>query len=224
MAALSSLLVAGLAASAVGAGVSAYGQYQAGKSQQALNNYNASLTEQTAGFNADRILENAELNSALALKVGEANAAIAENNAKTAIADSIAAAHGMRYTNKAMLGANRARVGASGVVVGTGSPLLAEVANAGRLEMRALEAERLGAIRAANLNHAAALERWESGESSKEELRRGKIEADMTRYGARQQATLDRMAGKSAARAGRFGAASTILQGAGNAAMGYYGA
>ena len=42
------LLVASAAVSAVGAGVSAYGQYQAGQSQKAMANYNAKLAENEA--------------------------------------------------------------------------------------------------------------------------------------------------------------------------------
>lgn len=220
---LETLAIAAIGASVVGTGVQAYGQYQAGKAQKSLNDYNALVTEQTADYNANQILATAEHNAALTLKIGEANAAIAENNAKTAIADSIASAQGMRRNNRALLSSNRAKVAASGVVVGTGSPLIAEVQNAGALEMRALDAERIGAIRAANLNHSAALERWQAGESAKTERWQAESEANMTRWGARQQGTLDRMAGKSAKRAGTYGAASTILQGAGNAAMGYYG-
>lgn len=42
------LAVVAIGASLVGGGISAYSQYQAGKSQEALNNYNASLESQNA--------------------------------------------------------------------------------------------------------------------------------------------------------------------------------
>ena len=41
-------LVIALAATAIGTGVSAYSQYQAGKAQQALNNRNAEISDQAA--------------------------------------------------------------------------------------------------------------------------------------------------------------------------------
>ena len=45
---LETLLIAGIAATAVGTGVSAYSQYQAGKSQEALAKYNAAVSDQAA--------------------------------------------------------------------------------------------------------------------------------------------------------------------------------
>jgi hypothetical protein len=46
--ATSTLLIAGLAATAVGTGVAAYSARQAGKAQQSLNNYNAAVSDQAA--------------------------------------------------------------------------------------------------------------------------------------------------------------------------------
>jgi hypothetical protein len=217
------MAVIALTSSVVGSGVAAYGSYQQGKAAKSLNDYNADVTQQAANYNADQILATAEHNAALTLKIADANAAIAENNARTAISDSLAAASGIRYNNRRMLASNRAATAASGVVVGTGSPLIAEVHNVGMLEMRALEAQRIGQVRSAELLHSAALERWQAGESAKTERWQAESEANMTRWGGKQQANLDRMQGKSARRAGNIGAVSTILQGVGNAYAGYKG-
>jgi hypothetical protein len=60
--ATSTLLIASLAATAVGTGVSAYNQYQAGKAQQSLSNYNAAVSDQAAVDTArdGRIAANAQ--------------------------------------------------------------------------------------------------------------------------------------------------------------------
>lgn len=145
------LLVTALTATAVGTGVSAYNQYQAGKAQQALNNYNAQVNEQVAADTAR---------------------------------DARIKANAQRAENERLKARQRALYAKAGVVLGTGTPLLTQVAQAGELEMAALEVETAGNVEAARL---------------------------------RTQAVLDRMAGKSASRAGTLGAAGTILQGIGQA-------
>ena len=54
------LAFAAIAASLAGAGISAYGQYQQGKSQQAMGEYNAKVAEQQATGEADVAQENAK--------------------------------------------------------------------------------------------------------------------------------------------------------------------
>lgn len=122
----STLLVTALAATAVGTGVSAYSQYQAGKSQQALNNYNAKLNEQAA-LDASR--------------------------------DARIKANAQRAQAEAIKGRQRALYAKAGVVSATGTPLLVQVAQAGELEMAALEQEQAGNSEAARLRSQAVLDR-----------------------------------------------------------------
>lgn len=212
-----------IGASVVGTGVKAYGEYEAGKSQQSLSNYNASVTETTADYNASQTLAVAERNAQLITGTADVNAGVTAGNARSVVADSLAAAQGMRYNNRQALGANRARTAAGGVVVGTGSPLAVEVAQAGLLELRALETERQGRVRADQMLNQSAVDTWQAREQAKAEKWQAEGSANMTRWAGRQQGTLDRMSGASAARAGKLGAAATILQGAGNAYGTYKG-
>lgn len=146
------LLVAGLVASAVGTGVSAYSSYQQGKAQQRLNNYNAAVNDQAA---LDR----------------QRDARIAAN--------------AQRAQAQRLMARQRSLWAKAGVVGSTGTPLLVQAEQAGELELAALETERTGNVQAGQL---------------------------------RQQAVLDRMAGKAARTAGNLNAAATILQGAGSMA------
>lgn len=195
-----SAVITALAVSAVGTGVSAYSSYSAGKSAQSLNNYNATVTTNAANYNADLLQKNADY-----------NATIEEQNARTIAQEANASANAARFNNKRILASQRAGAAASGVVGGTGSPLIAEVQNTGLLEMRAIEIERQGNVQAGELTQSAAMERWQAGEQAK-----------MERYTGQSQATLDRMQGAAAARAGTLNSAATLLQGAGNT-YGQYG-
>lgn len=133
----------------VGGGVSAYSQYQQGKAQERLNQYNAGVEEQKARDRErdGRILANVQ-----------------------------------RVQNQRILGKMRAARAKQGVDGATGTPLLVEASQSAELELSALEVNRTASIEAAR---------------------------------SRQQAVMDRMAGKAARRAGTFGAAATILQSAG---------
>ena len=150
--ATSTLLIAALATTAVGTGISAYSSYQAGKANQALNNYNAAVNDQAA---AD------------------------------AVRDGKILANQQRQKNEAIKARQRTLYAKAGVVTATGSPLLVQVAQAGELELGALETQQQANAQAVRL---------------------------------RQQAQLDRMAGKAARTAGNLNAAATVLQGAGSMA------
>jgi len=124
--ATTTLLVASLAATAVGAGISAYSSYQAGKAQQSLNNYNAAVNDQAA-LDASR--------------------------------DARIKANAQRAQAEAIKGRQRALYAKAGVVSATGTPLLVQVAQAGELEMAALEQEQAGNSEAARLRQQAVLDR-----------------------------------------------------------------
>ncbi len=120
------LLIAALSATAVGTGVSAYNQYQAGKAQQKLNNYNAALNDQAA-LDAQR--------------------------------DARIKANAQRAQGERIKSRQRALYAKAGVVGATGTPLLVQVAQAGELEMAALEQEQAGNSEAARLRSQAVLDR-----------------------------------------------------------------
>lgn len=109
------IVAATATATAAGAGVMAYSQYQAGKSQQALANYNAMVARQQ----------------------GDATRAAAAQRAQLE-----------RKQNELILSRQIGEYVASGVVVNSGSPLINETRQAGRLELRAQQTEYEGDIAA----------------------------------------------------------------------------
>lgn len=92
-----SIAIAGLAAGAIGSGVSAYGAIQSGQAQQAAANYQA--------------------------QVAANNAQIATNNANYAVAAGNAQAEQSRLKTNALIGQQMAAQASSGIDVGSGSAL-----------------------------------------------------------------------------------------------------
>lgn len=123
---LETIAFVAMAATAAGAGVSAYSTYEQGQSQKALNDYNAKLSDQNA-------------------QVAQRDAAIQANFT--------------RHENQRIMAKQRAAFAANGVATDTGSPLLTQVAQAGYLEMGALETERQGGIKAGQYQQQAVLDR-----------------------------------------------------------------
>lgn len=242
---LETLAIAAITASAVGTGVSAYSSAQAGRSQQTLSDYNAQITQQAADYNADVITKTADYNAELTTSTADANAArvvkaadynarVNELNANSSLIDSATMASIQRLNNEHTLATQRARFGASGVVAGTGSPLMVEAAQAGYAEMAALQTEHSGQVRSQAFLQEAATERWNAGEDATaiktnalNESAAMKWTADnqaaMTRFTGSSQATLDVMGGSAARSAGNLAAVGTILQGAGKAYSSYKG-
>jgi hypothetical protein len=127
------LLIAGLVTTAVGTGITAYNQYQAGKAQQSLNNYNAAVNDQAA-LDAQR--------------------------------DSRIKATNQRHQAEKIKARQRALYAKAGVVSATGTPLLVQVAQAGELEMAALEVQQQGNAEAARLRTQGVLDRM-AGKSAR---------------------------------------------------------
>lgn len=92
--------IASLAITAIGTGVSMYGQIQQGKNQQAQANYQAAIMER--------------------------NAKIAEMNANDAERRGAVEEQQLRLRTSSMIGEARSDLSASGVVVDSGSPLEAQ--------------------------------------------------------------------------------------------------
>lgn len=126
--ATTTLLIAGLVASAVGTGVSAYSSIQQGKAADRLAQFNANSANQAAADKArdGRILANNQ-----------------------------------REQNQRLQARQRALYAKAGVVDTTGSPLMVQVAQAGQLEMSALEIEATSSTEAARLQQQAQLDRMQ---------------------------------------------------------------
>lgn len=119
------------------------------------------------------------------------NAAVSDSAAKTAESEARAKANAQRAQAQRIKARQRALYARAGVNVNTGTPLVVQTAQAGELEMSALEIQQQGNVEAAR---------------------------------QRNQAVLDRMAGKSAYKAGATNAGATILQGISSAASSSYSA
>lgn len=139
MAALSTLAIASLAATAVGTGVSIYGQAQQAKTAKAVGNYNAALADQNAQQTAE---------------ASEYNAKLLEVDAVQAELDGRENVRRIRQENKRYASTQRARFAASGVTE-EGSPLEAMAETAKLLEMDALEVNRKAQIEATRLRAGA---------------------------------------------------------------------
>lgn len=205
MAALTTLAVASLAASAVGTGVAMYGQAQAAKTAKKVGAYNASVAEQNAGIadqNARQIAETSEYNA----KVLEVQAIQTELDGRENV-------RRKREENKRYASTQRARFAAAGVT-DEGSPLEAMAETAALLEMDAQEVNRQAQIRQAQLRSGAI-----------EERRQGLFQADQARQQGSQyrtQAGFERMYGSAQASAARIGMGTTLLAGASNFAGSAY--
>ncbi len=221
----------------VGAGVSAYGQYQSGQTQSAIADFNAKQQERQARLGlmstqaqANTIKQQAEANyrmRAEEAKAKESNAVSLENQAYGQ--DRINRSNDKRRREdfNRMQGEQRAAIGASGVVEASGTPLdlLAETAAHIQLDQeeqhysaeldrrtifRQADMERLGgkfALAGATLDRDAGLA--ESGLVGA----RGRMEY----LSGVRSAEITRLTGRAARTSANFGALGTILTGASSA-------
>lgn len=211
----------GLILMAASAAYSAYSSNKAGKSAGAIGDYNAAVTLGAANANADSILQTSELNAGVLEQTAAYNAGLTKMEGRATVTESLAQALGLREQGRQLQGTQRARRAASGVVVGTGSSLVVDVAQAGILEKRALDAERLGMNRGNLLEHQALVEMLRGKDAAAIERWKGKSESDLTRWEGQQQAALDRMGASAARSAGKRQAVGTILSTAGSVYAGY---
>lgn len=126
MAAFSALAIGGLALSAIGTGLSIYGQYQQGQAAASAAEANAKMAEQQA---ANLDLENRE-------------------NIRR-----------QRVENQRLLSRQRAGFAASGVQIGTGTPLEVQADTAAILELDILDQNRASQIQQSNLFYQASADR-----------------------------------------------------------------
>lgn len=149
--ATATLLIASLVTTAIGAGVSAYGQYQAGKTQSAISNYNALQRDKQARMEmlamqaqaraserqADLTRAAAEGNFALAQSEANArfqNASQIENNALNEDKINRRNIRDKRADFNALTGEQRASIAQSGVIETSGTPLDILAETAGKIQ------------------------------------------------------------------------------------------
>lgn len=213
MAALTTLAIASLAASAVGTGVSMYGQRQAAKTAASVGDYNAKISQMTGDYNAAV----SEQNAKQVADTSEYNAKVLEAQALQGEMDSRENIRRKRLENARYQSTQRSRFAASGVT-DEGSPLIVMAETAALLEMDAQEVNRQAQINAARIRAGAA-----------EERRQGDFQAGQYR----QQAGFDRFYGAAGAAksvregqaqssAYKIGSIGTLLSGAGNIAGSAY--
>jgi hypothetical protein len=232
------LLIASAAATVIGAGVSAYGQVQSGKTQAAVAAANAKEQERQAANTLRTLQAQSRMQEAQA----EINFKMrkAEADARTSNADQLAAqAQQQDAINRANLrkrrgdfarqqAEQRTAIAASGVVEASGTPLdlLAETAAAiqqdaneqqftaeqqRRTIFREADLERLGGELALQ---GATLDRNTGLTAARLTALQGQAESNSLR----RQAEITRLTGKAAKQAGYIGAAGTIFSGLGSAA------
>jgi hypothetical protein len=241
MAAMTALVVASLALTAVGAGVSAYGQYQAGKTQNAIAQFNATAQENNARSQMQAMQAQSEIQRAQAeanFRLRSAEAAARTNNARAieaqALNQDLINRTNLRKRREEfgrMQGEQRAAIAASGAVESAGTPLdlLAETASkiqqdqeeqhySNELQRRTLFSEaaqeRLGgklALAGATLDRSSSVA--EAG------LRDAAGKAGY--LAGLREAQITRLTGSAAKRAGAIQAGATIFSAMGDAGSSY---
>ena len=220
------LLVSSLAATAIGAGVSAYGQTQQGKSQQAIASFNAMQQEKQAraqllGMQTQSALQQqqAEAN----FKLRSAEAAARNNNADAFEAqanqnDKVNRINLMKRREEfsRMQAGQRATIAASGATESSGTPLDILAETAAKIQMSQEDQLYAGEVERRSIFSEAAQERLG-----------GKLAlagATLNRDSEVAAAGLRNAAGKSEYLAGLRGAEITRLTGAAAKSQAMYGA
>lgn len=213
-------VIAGLAiaSSLASAGVAYYGQQQQARAAQDMANYNYAVQKQQMEMQAQMAAMAAQQQQV----AYENNAKMMENEAVRANQEAVRVeqearerASRMRMENDKLLGAQRARYGASGVT-SEGSPLLVMAETAGALEMGVADELYKGELmaRASRLEgvafkRKAEVERWQAGYSM--------IDEHAARYNqasAAIRATPILMEGRNTASALRTASYGSLLDGA----------
>jgi hypothetical protein len=209
MAALSTIALVG---TAVGAGVSAYGQTQQATTAAKVGDYNAKVQQATGEYNAQIAEQNAQQVAA----TSEYNAKTLENQAITAELEGRENIRRRRQEAKTYLAKQRVGFAKAGVTE-EGSPLEVAAKTAALLEMDAQDVNRAAQYRARLLRSAAGEERTQ-GAFQAGQYRQ---QAGFERYYGATGAARSVMEGQAASSAYKLGAATTLLQGASSVAGGY---
>ncbi len=238
---MTGLAIAGLVTTLVGTGVAAYGQYQQGKTQNAIAQMNASTQERNARMQlmATQAQVAAQRNAAaaeFAMRSQEAKAA--ENNALSIENQAI----GQDRINRAnlsrqkqdygrMQAEQRAAIVSSGIVESSGTPLELLAETAAKIQMDQEETFYQGEIGRRGLFREADMTRLGgqlalAGATLDRSNRL--TEASLTDAGGRmsymagrREAEITRLSGRAQQSASRWNAGATLLSGTSSAFQGY---
>lgn len=239
--ATTTLLIAGLAVAAVGAGVGAYGQYQAGQTQSAIANFNAQQQENQArsqmlAMQTQAALQRKEAEQNFQLRSAEAqarlkNAKTIENQALMQDAVNRENLKKRRDDFARMQGEQRAAIASSGVAESTGTPLDLLAETAAKIQQDQEEQHYSNEVQRRTLFTEAAYERLggklalagatldrDSGVAAaglRSAAAKGEYQAGMA------GAEISRLTGRAAATTGTYQAGATLLSGVGSAVGGY---
>lgn len=235
------IAIAAVAATVIGAGISAYGQYQAGQTQNAVAQFNAQQQTLNAQMQSRAMQAQATMQRATALanfKLASAEAQARINNAKSIEAQALIQddinLENLRKRREGfaeLQGQQRAAIAASGVVEAAGTPLdlLAETAN--RIQQDQEEQHYAGELKRETLFSEAYNERL-GGQFAKAGAtldRDSSLAAALLNDAAgraaylagTREAEITRLTGSAAARAGLFQSGATLFSGIGDAAALY---
>jgi hypothetical protein len=240
MAAATSTIIA-LAVTAIGAGISAYGQYQAGQTQDAIAQFNARQQQlnaqmQMQALQAQATMQRSQAQANFNLANAEAQARI--NNAKSLeqqalVQDEVNRSNlqERREEFERMQGTQRAAIAASGVVESAGTPLDLLAETAAKIQQDMEEQHYANEVKRETLFREAYMERL-GGQFARvgATLDRDSSLATalLTDASGRaaflagtREAEITRLTGAAAAQAGAYQAAGTLFSGIGSAAGNY---
>lgn len=212
-------MAASLAATAVGTGISYYGQQQQAENAQAIANYNAAVQQQNAQIQARLAQQQATWQQQATMAQYQAqmnNAATLENQAQANEARGRVEADRKRQEADQVVARQKAILASSNVQIGTGTPLLTLVDTAKNLELGIQDVAYRTDLESRQLRQKAADERFQAGGS----LMDASLQAyqastiDISRQIAEHQATLTRLQGAASAEGYRTEAGATLLSGA----------
>lgn len=235
---LTALAYTSIAASLIGAGVSAYASYQSGKSQQVIANANAKEQERQAGNTLRTLQAQSQMQAAQAdinFKLREAEAKARGQNAQVQEAQALqqdalnrANMHKRRQEFAAMQAEQRVAIASSGAIEASGTPLDLLAETAARIQQDqqeqhfSNEAQRRTLFREADLERlggelalqGATLDRNTGLATAAFTAARGQAEY----LAGMRAAEITRLTGRAAKEAGMYQAAGNIISGVGSAA------
>jgi hypothetical protein len=234
-------LIASAIVTVIGAGISAYGQYQSGKSQQAIANFNAAEQERQAAtqmqaMQVQAALQKQQADANYKLRASEAqarmnNALSLENNALGQDAINRANLVKRREEFERMQSTQRAEIARSGIVESTGTPLDLLAETAARIQQDQEEQHYQNELQRRTLFSEAAQERLGGKlalagatldrDSQVSAAALAEISAKSEFLGGMRQAEITRLTGAAAKQAATYQAAGTLFSGVGSA-MGSY--
>lgn len=236
------LAIASIVVSAVGAGVSAYGQSQSAKMQTSIADFNAKQQEsnsrtQLLSMQVQSALKEQETQANFALRSSEASARLSnakgiENQALTQDAIDRLNASKRREDFSRMQGQQRAQIAASGVVESTGTPLDLLAETAAKIQQDASEQQYHSELQRRTLFSEASQERL-GGQlaltGATLNRNSGLAAAALNANTAQAQylagirgAEITRLTGGAQAQALRYQSAATLFSGVSNAASSSY--